>query len=307
MSGRTLGPTMLASLGVAIALAVVASASAADSVPVFQLDPLEAGMCVAIQIPVAPDQAVSGLSWYNSDSGATFPEVLVVAGYHGIAPNLAEAIVLLEMVQGNELSWSQVDFGQDVMSPTGVFYVIFRLPGFDGAQGPGVGPGLGYEATDLSSSVFVKADGEDWFRMVTDKRLLVDPVYAAGVGAKSANGGKRTVLMLAAPAATDEGGEAAEIASVPVSTELLAPYPNPFNPQVTIAYTLREAADVRISVYDVRGRRVRSFDVGFKPAGQHAEVWYGRDDGGRKQASGVYFVRLNAGQYEQTRRLLLMK
>lgn len=191
--------------------------------------------------------------------------------------------------------------------PTGVFYVIFRLPGFSGEQGPGVGPGIGYEAVEEESSVFVKADGEDWVRMVSDKRLLVDPVYAGGAGAKSTADSKRPVLVLAAPSRASEEGAAPEITAVPVSTGLFAPYPNPFNPQVTIAYALREAAEVRIAVYDVRGRRVRYFDVGVKPAGQHAEVWYGRDDGGRKQASGVYFVRLKAGQYEQTKRLLLIK
>lgn len=306
MNGNTIRLAQLVPVVIAIVLTMATKAGAADAPQVLQLAPLEAGMCVAVRIPVAQDQAVCGLSWYNNDGSLAFPEMLVVAGYDGIAPSLANAIVLLESVQGGELDWSAVDFGQDVVSPTGVFYVIFRLPEFSGEQGPGQGPGIGYEDVEEESSVFIKADGEGWVRMVSDKRLLVDPIYANGE-AKSAAGGRRPVLVLAAPAVASEDGEVVETVMVPVSTELLAPYPNPFNPQVTIAYTLREPAEVRISVYDVRGRRVRSFDIGVKPAGEHAEVWYGRDDGDRKQASGVYFVRLKAGQYEKTMRLLLMK
>ena len=89
--------------------------------------------------------------------------------------------------------------------------------------------------------------------------------------------------------------------------ELLAPYPNPFNPQVTIAYALKEAAEVTISVFDVRGRKIREIRPGVQVAGRYEETWFGRDDAGRRQASGVYFVRLKAGAYERTRRVALMK
>jgi hypothetical protein len=95
--------------------------------------------------------------------------------------------------------------------------------------------------------------------------------------------------------------------AIPLKTELLAPYPNPFNPQVTIAYTLKEQAEVRIAVFDIRGRRVREINPGLKQAGVHREIWQGKDDRGRKQASGVYFIRLHAGQYEQTHRVMLLK
>ncbi|RLA39944.1 MAG: hypothetical protein DRQ64_05755, partial [Gammaproteobacteria bacterium] len=147
-----------------------------------QIDPLEAGMCIAVEVPVSESQAVAGLTWYNNDAGTVFPEVLVAAGYRGAAPNVADALVLLEGVQGSESGWSQLDFGQDVMSPTEVFYVIFRLPGFTGDQGLGEGPGIGYEDAGVESSVFISTVEEEWIRMVTDKRLLVDPVYAGDGG-----------------------------------------------------------------------------------------------------------------------------
>jgi hypothetical protein len=266
-------------------------------------------MCVAVEIPVTEGQSVSGLTWYNNDAETLYPEVLVAAGHHGVAPNLVDAVVLMEGVQGAESAWSQVDFGLDVMSPTPVFYVIFRLPGQEGAQGVGEGPGIGYSATEEEPSVFVSAEGEEWIRMVTDKRLLVEPVYAdAAAGQKSMGGKGREVLVLGEPtAAVVAEAEAEPEQELPVRTELLAPYPNPFNPQVTIAYALKEQAEVTISVFDVPGRRVREIRPGLQPAGRHQEVWRGRDDAGRRQASGVYFVRLSAGSYEQTHRVMLLK
>ncbi len=289
---------------------VAVPGTAAGTPGVLQLTPVEPGMCVAVKVPVPPAQAVSGLRWYNNDGDTVFPEVLVAAGYHGAAPNLADAIVLLEDVQGLELGESAVDFGADIQSPTGVFYAIFRLPGFPGDQGPGQGPGFGYEEVDEESSVFVKAEGEGWARLVTEKRLLVDAVYAeSGSAGKSGPSGKRPVLVLAAPTAglkEEASGTVAE-QELPAQTEMFAPYPNPFNPQVTISYALNEPAEVTIAVYDVRGRKLHEVAAGLKLAGRYQEVWYGMDASGRRQASGVYFVRLKAGAYEQTRRVALLK
>lgn len=289
----------------------LATEVAATGAPVvLQLDPVEAGMCVAIKMPIAAEQAVNGLTWYNNDAATVFPEVLVAAGYHGIAPNLADALVLLENVQGEESGISAVDFGYDVQSPTGVFYVIFRLPGFAGTQGPGQGPGFGCEVTAEESSVFVKAEGEEWVRLVTDTRLLVDPVYeVSDGGSKSASGRRRPLLMLSPPSAGlgVEGSGSAEMPDLPERTEMLAPYPNPFNPQVTIAYALSVPAEVTVGIYDLRGRKIHEILPGAQPAGRYEEIWFGQDATGRRQASGVYFVHLKAGPYEQTRRVVLLK
>jgi hypothetical protein len=60
-------------------------------------------------------------------------------------------------------------------------------------------------------------------------------------------------------------------------------------------------------VFDVRGRKVREIRPGLKQVGHHQEMWYGRDDTSRQQASGVYFIRLRAGTTEQTHRVILLK
>lgn len=301
MNTRIIDSRMVALLVCAACLVSGMSEAKADEPLIMQLDPVAAGTCIAVRVPVGDDRAVSGLTWYNNDESVAFPQVLVAAGYDGLAPDMADALVLVENVQGVELGWSELAFGQAVMSPTGVFYVIFQLPEFVGEQAMGTGPGIGYESTGEKSCVFVSAEGVEWVRMVTDKRLMVEPMYVDG-GAKS-SGVPTGVLMLPEPG----NAPVKEPAELPVKTELLAPYPNPFNPQVTIAYTLKEAAEVTIGVFDLRGRKVREIRPGLHPAGTYRAEWHGEDDAGRRQASGVYFIHLKAGDFEQTHRVMLLK
>ncbi|KPL07279.1 hypothetical protein AMJ86_04880 [bacterium SM23_57] len=79
-------------------------------------------------------------------------------------------------------------------------------------------------------------------------------------------------------------------------------YPNPFNPVTTISYDVPVAGKVRIYVYDVLGRRVGTLVDGLVNAGRHQVVW---DAGG--MTSGVYFVRMDAGAYQQVRKVELLR
>jgi hypothetical protein len=88
---------------------------------------------------------------------------------------------------------------------------------------------------------------------------------------------------------------------------LYAPSPNPFNPQTSIRFELREAGPVRLEVYDLAGRRVASLLHEVRDAGAHEVVWRGEDDTGRRAASGVYVCRLQAGGVTSNRRLALVK
>ncbi len=84
-------------------------------------------------------------------------------------------------------------------------------------------------------------------------------------------------------------------------------YPNPFNPGTTIPFTLPSAGTVSLAVYDISGRVVRTLAAGTKAAGEHAASWDGRDEGGSPVASGVYFVRIEAGGESAARKILLLK
>ncbi|MCP4547964.1 MAG: T9SS type A sorting domain-containing protein [bacterium] len=93
----------------------------------------------------------------------------------------------------------------------------------------------------------------------------------------------------------------------PIATCLLTPYPNPFNPRVTIAFTLAESGQVRMSIFDLSGRRViRLADTRFEQ-GHHELVWRGRDDRGHDQSSGIYLLRMEAQGYTKQQRLVMLR
>jgi len=94
---------------------------------------------------------------------------------------------------------------------------------------------------------------------------------------------------------------------VPAVTRLLDARPNPFNPRTVVAFDLAHAADVRLSIYDPRGRRVRSLHQGTLPAGRHEMVWNGQDDHGRALGSGVYLFRLEGAGASRTGRCTLVR
>ncbi len=85
-------------------------------------------------------------------------------------------------------------------------------------------------------------------------------------------------------------------------------YPNPFNPQTTISFDLPKPAAVRLRVFDVSGRLVDVIiDNEIVPQGRNEAIWRGRDMSGRVVSAGVYFYRLEAGSYSETKRMTLVK
>ena len=86
-----------------------------------------------------------------------------------------------------------------------------------------------------------------------------------------------------------------------------ANYPNPFNSGTVIPFDLAFDGDVRLSVYNLAGQRVRRLVNAPLTAGHHRLRWSGHDDDGRTLASGVYFYRLQSGARRETRKLILVQ
>jgi flagellar hook assembly protein FlgD len=85
-------------------------------------------------------------------------------------------------------------------------------------------------------------------------------------------------------------------------------FPNPFNPTTTIVFSLKEKGHVELTIFDVRGAVVRRLLRGEVEAGLHADVqWDGLNDEGKPVASGLYFYRLTASGFTETRKMLLLK
>jgi hypothetical protein len=94
---------------------------------------------------------------------------------------------------------------------------------------------------------------------------------------------------------------------LPVAFDLRPCYPNPFNPQTTIAYDLPHDAVVQLDVVDVQGRRIRTLVTGARAAGRHEVVWDGTDETGKRVASGVYFSLMQAGDFRAMSKMILLK
>ncbi len=102
------------------------------------------------------------------------------------------------------------------------------------------------------------------------------------------------------------------VSLTPRETELLANYPNPFNPETWIPYRLAEDAFVTLTVYDGGGHVIRKLNVGHRSAATYenrsnAIYWDGQNGLGEPVTSGVYFYTLTAGDYSATRKMLILK
>ena len=83
--------------------------------------------------------------------------------------------------------------------------------------------------------------------------------------------------------------------------------PNPFNPRTTIHFSLAADGPVRLMIYDVTGRRVRTLVNGALKAGMHQAVWDRMDDAGHPAASGIYWSQLSAGSYSSNKKMVVLK
>ncbi|PKN73193.1 MAG: hypothetical protein CVU50_04130 [Candidatus Cloacimonetes bacterium HGW-Cloacimonetes-3] len=95
---------------------------------------------------------------------------------------------------------------------------------------------------------------------------------------------------------------------IPVTvTTLKGNYPNPFNPETTISYAIKEAGDVRLEVFNLKGQKVRSLVNIRQNTGNYSIVFDAKDDKGHVLSSGVYLYRLTTQSYVSTRKMMLME
>jgi len=95
--------------------------------------------------------------------------------------------------------------------------------------------------------------------------------------------------------------------AMPSASYLAQNVPNPFNPSTRIEFGLAAPAQVRLRIYDAAGRLVRELANEIVPAGRHVVDWDGRNAIGVAAASGIYFYRLEAGSFTETRKMVLLK
>jgi ligand-binding sensor domain-containing protein len=88
---------------------------------------------------------------------------------------------------------------------------------------------------------------------------------------------------------------------------IISNYPNPFNPTTTINYSIKEKSRVTLSIYNIKGQKVKTLISDQLPAGTHSAIWNGRDSNGKRVGSGIYFYKMKAGDFSKTKKMLLLK
>jgi hypothetical protein len=95
--------------------------------------------------------------------------------------------------------------------------------------------------------------------------------------------------------------------AVPEKEPQITNYPNPFNPNTTIAFNLPESQKVSLAIYDVQGKLIKTLINKTKQAGYHSVIWNGKDENGKEVSSGFYFYRIESENFSQSKKCLLLK
>ncbi len=118
---------------------------------------------------------------------------------------------------------------------------------------------------------------------------------------------ERTSLVYMATQFFERAPWGATPAEIPAVTSLADNFPNPFNPSTRVKFGLAKKGHVSIRIYDVSGRLVRILIDEVREAGAYEVVWDGANDRGRATASGIYFCRMEAPDYERTLKMVLLR
>jgi hypothetical protein len=94
---------------------------------------------------------------------------------------------------------------------------------------------------------------------------------------------------------------------LPAEFRMLCAYPNPFNSNTVISYTLPRSTKVKLDIFNILGQRVRTLVDGQQPAGERSVRWDGRDGAGTEVVSGLYIYRIKAGYFVQSRKIVLLR
>jgi len=166
----------------------------------------------------------------------------------------------------------------------------------------------------LHANFKLSAGGEEiglFGRLAAGNGIIDSHVFGAqtvDVSEGRTTDGADTWTSFTTPTPGSSNGVIVDTPEVGMSTLRLLPnYPNPFNPQTTLIFELPTAGDVRLSIYDLKGRLISNLVSETLAAGCHEVIWTGRDRSGGALPSGVYFSRLSHGGETLTGRLALVR
>jgi len=258
---------------------------------------------------VGPTDDSSGYGFPTTDSVIDFEDLMIVAQNYGVVskfvPDSDDATVMLSWLRIDELTWS-----------------LSLLEPCIGLKGVRISAAMPEGATCevTQGSLLLSQDSPVFLDNIQDHGLDTG-LAVLGRGDSIVGMGEllrvtaSQGLELGAPIITARGHDNRDLQvntsidtpDLPTAFALGMNYPNPFNPSTTIAFDLPQAAGVRLGVYSLDGRLVRTLVHETITAGRHSVEWNGRDGDGRLAATGTYVMRLEANGLRLVRKVLLMK
>jgi len=98
-----------------------------------------------------------------------------------------------------------------------------------------------------------------------------------------------------------------KISNIPDQFNLYPAYPNPFNPSVTISYSIADDMNIQLKVFNLQGELVATLVNDYKSNGEYSITWKGINDNGKQVSSGVYIIQLSAGNFIQSQKIIFQK
>ncbi len=95
--------------------------------------------------------------------------------------------------------------------------------------------------------------------------------------------------------------------NIPLDFALMQNFPNPFNPSTTIRYALPRVQEVEITIFNILGQKVRSFNLGRQLPGVYQIFWDGKNSQGNPVGTGMYIYRMKAGDFVRVKKMILLK
>lgn len=229
--------------------------------------------------------AASGGGLYNTGSNPVATNSIFYGNYAIDRPQVSntsgDPVFLYSIIEGSGGSGSGWD----------------PLIGLDGGNNLDVDP------------LFVDAAGGDLRLTSSSPAIDVGDNSAPNLASMDIDGNQR-IIGVTVDLGPYEFGAGTAIDDVPANGSRLAihtVYPNPFNPTVTLLFELDRRREITVSIYDVRGERVRQVYSGIRNAGTQRLVWNATDESGSPMASGVYFVEIRTSGWRDVRKITLVK
>ncbi|MDD3535219.1 MAG: carboxypeptidase regulatory-like domain-containing protein [Candidatus Cloacimonetes bacterium] len=264
---------------------------------------------ILVDVDQGVTQALANTSWPNSGSpqafiifnpAATIPPASDIMAHEGTK----FAACLAASTPPND-DW-MISPKISVLSGSILRFWARSLSDQNGLERFNVGVSTDESAPDnfnyINGTTYLEA-ATNWSEYTFDLSAYADRQIRFGIQCVSDDASMLMVddLRIIAPEANSDALNA------PLSTTLRGNYPNPFNPETIIHYSVKEKSPVNISIYNLKGQLVNTLVNEERIAGKHSVRWNGRDSNGHYVSSGVYLYRMSAGNYTSSKKMILMK